>query len=199
MKIGICGANYDGCTFDKSIPYIGVDRGVEHLIACSIKPEIVVGDFDSIINKDSINTFNSHVLPTKKDITDMQYAIEYAISMGYEDIEVYGVTGGRIDHFMAVLCILEKYKDTKIIIKDKQNHISLINAGNHKINCMGYKYFSVFTTASSAITIKNAVYQLDNYLLYSNDPLCVSNEPLNNMFEISTSKSVFIFLSNDEK
>ena len=36
--------------------------------------------------------------------TDTHAAIEYAISKGYDEIELYGVTGGRLDHFFAVMC-----------------------------------------------------------------------------------------------
>ena len=30
------------------------------------------------------------------------------LSKGYDEIELYGVTGGRLDHFFAVMCLLRK-------------------------------------------------------------------------------------------
>ena len=31
-------------------------------------------------------------------------------SKGYDEIEIYGATGGCLDHFFAVMCLLENIK-----------------------------------------------------------------------------------------
>lgn len=124
MKIGICGALAEELDF--SLDYIGVDRGIEILINLGIKPIYAIGDFDSIINKDLLVQLEIERLPTKKDVTDTHAAIEYAISKGYDEIDVYGVTGGRLDHFFSAMCLLEKYQNVKIRIINKQNVIELL-------------------------------------------------------------------------
>ena len=50
---------------------------------------------------------------------------------GYDAIDLYGVTHRRIDHFMAVLCLLEKYQDISITIYDEWNKIFVLKPGQH--------------------------------------------------------------------
>lgn len=195
MKIGICGALAEELDF--SLDYIGVDRGIEILINLGIKPIYAIGDFDSIINKDLLVQLEIERLPTKKDVTDTHAAIEYAISKGYDEIDVYGVTGGRLDHFFSAMCLLEKYQNVKIRIINKQNVIELLKPGKHKIDQSSYKYFSLFALDNSYIDIEHAHYPLDNYYLKREDPLCVSNQTIDEYSYIRNNRAIILVRSND--
>lgn len=176
MKIGIyCGIDV-GEVKDLSIDYIGVDQGVEHLIHQNIKPVFAIGDMDSIQNEDSLKDIASTRASCIKDDTDTALSIAYAIEQGYHEIDLYGVTQKRMDHFLAVLCLLEKYQDYKITIYDQQNKIYVLKPGKHHILKEGYHYFSVFAFDESIITLKECHYPLNQYHLHRYDPLCVSNQ-----------------------
>ena len=118
MKIALCATHLEKMILPQDREYIGVDHGVEELLKQGITPKFAIGDFDSL---------NIQILPERKDVTDTHAAIEYAISKGYDEIELYGVTGGRLDHFFAVMCLLEKYQDVSIKVIDQQNCIQLLN------------------------------------------------------------------------
>lgn len=195
MKIGICSALAE--ELDSSLDYIGVDRGIEILVNQGIKPIYAIGDFDSIKNKDLLVQLEIERLPTRKDITDSHAAIDYAISKGYDEIDVYGVTGGRLDHFLSAMCLLEKYRNVKIKIINKQNVIELLKPGKHKIDQGDYKYFSLFALDNSYIDIEHAQYPLNNYYLRREDPLCVSNQTIDNYSYIRNSRAVILVRSND--
>lgn len=83
------------------------------------------GDFDSLQNRQTLENLNIQILPERKDVTDTHAAIDYLLSKGYDEIEIYGATGGRLDHFFAVMCLLEKYQDIKLKVIDQQNCIQL--------------------------------------------------------------------------
>lgn len=195
MKIGICSALAE--ELDSSLDYIGVDRGIEILVNQGIKPIYAIGDFDSIKNKDLLVQLEIERLPTRKDITDSHAAIDYAISKGYDEIDVYGVTGGRLDHFLSAMCLLEKYRNVKIRIINKQNVIELLKPGKHRIDQGDYKYFSLFALDNSYIDIEHAQYPLNNYYLRREDPLCVSNQTIDNYSYIRNSRAVILVRSND--
>ncbi|WP_455683076.1 thiamine diphosphokinase [Thomasclavelia sp.] len=197
MKIGVCSALAE--ELDSSLDYIGVDRGVEILINQGIKPIYAIGDFDSIKNENLLVQLEIERLPTRKDITDSHAAIDYAISKGYDEIDVYGVTGGRLDHFFSAMCLLEKYQNVKIRIINRQNIIELLKPGNHKIAQAGYKYFSLFALDNSYIDIENAQYPLNNYYLRREDPLCVSNQTIGEYSYVRNSRAVILVRSNDLK
>ena len=195
MKIGICSALAK--ELDSSLNYIGVDRGVEILIKQGIKPIYAIGDFDSIENQDILAKLEIERLPTRKDITDSHAAIEYALSKGYDEIDIYGVTGGRLDHFFSIMCLLERYQNVKIRIIDNQNMIELLKPGRHKITNNGYKYFSLFALKESYINIEHAYYPLDNYYLKHDDPLCVSNQTIDEFAYVTNSNAIILVRSRD--
>ena len=196
MKIGICSALAK--ELDHSLNYRGVDRGVEILIKQGIKPIYAIGDFDSIENQNLLTKLKIERLPTRKDVTDSHAALEYALLQGYDEIDIYGVTGGRLDHFFSVMCLLEKYQSVKIRVIDSQNIIELLKPGKHKIMNDGYKYFSLFALKDSYIDIEHAHYPLHNYYLKHDDPLCVSNQTIEDFAYVTNSETIILIRSRDK-
>lgn len=197
MKIGICATHLEDFQLSKDISYIGVDHGVEELLKQNIEPVFTIGDFDSLKDRETLKNLNLKILPTRKDVTDTHAAVDYAIEKGYDEIELYGVTGGRLDHFFAVICLLEKYKDIDMKIIDKQNYICLLKPGQHKIYSDEYKFISFFALEESLMTLKNAKYLLHDYLLKRDDPLCVSNEVDGDYMIVENTGDIFLMKSRD--
>lgn len=195
MKIGIyCGVK-TGKVKDLEIDYIGVDHGVEHLLSQGIKPIFAIGDMDSIENKKSLKNLHVQEVSSIKDDTDTALAIAYAIKQGYDEIDLYGVTQKRMDHFIAVLCLLERYREYHITIFDEFNKIYVLEPGIHQVMKDNYKYFSVFAFDESIVTLKECHYPLYQYHLLRNDPLCVSNQ-MNNDFAIIENSSWIIVIQS---
>lgn len=195
MKIGLYAAMDNGCVRDRSIPYIAVDRGLSHLARQNIQPIIAIGDFDSLEQKELLKALKVDRYPVMKDDTDTALAVEYALDHGYDEIDIYGVIGARLDHFMAALKLLEKYQNVKITIYDETNQITLLKSGVHHIH-VTHHYFSVFALKDTIITLENALYPLDHYTLKQNDPLCVSNQATGELI-ITNSEPVLYFEADD--
>ena len=86
---------------------IAADGGYEKLK--EITPDIIVGDFDSLGFVPSGK--NVVALPVKKDITDMQCAVDMGIEKECGTFVLYGGMGGRPDHSFAnyaLLCSIAK-------------------------------------------------------------------------------------------
>lgn len=197
MKIIIVASKADNILFDHNQNYIGVDHGVEILQRQGINPVFVVGDFDSLEDEDCIKGIDAKILPERKDVTDTHSALEWAINNGYDEIDIYGATGGRLDHFMAAMCLLEKYANYQIRLLDEQNEIKLLRKGKHIIEKSQYKYFSLFAIDKCFVTIKGSKYNLDNYFLERQDPLCVSNE-VESTVELTIDNSIYFILSKEK-
>lgn len=194
-KIGIYSSIDVGKVRDKEIEYIAADKGVEHLIKQNIKPIYVIGDLDSLENRDILSQFDIKIFPSIKDDTDTALAIKEASQMGYDEIDLYGVTHKRIDHFMAVLCLLRRYSHIKITIYDEYNKIYILKKGQHIIEKDGYKYFSLFSFQPTFVSLEECHYPLDHYLLDSNDPLCVSNQMNDEHAVIAVSEDILLIQS----
>lgn len=197
MKIALCATHLEKMILPQDREYIGVDHGVEELLKQGITPKFAIGDFDSLQNRQTLENLNIQILPERKDVTDTHAAIDYLLSKGYDEIEIYGVTGGRLDHFFAVMCLLEKYQDIKLKVIDQQNCIQLLKPCIHHIENKGYYYFSLFALNESSLSIKQAEYTLDHYLLKREDPLCVSNEVKGEYAIIENSGNILLIQSRD--
>ena len=79
---------------------IACDRGYEYAARCGIKPDLLLGDFDSYTGALPAGVEVLR-LPVEKDDTDTMSAVRRALALGYGDIRVYCALGGRLDHLYA--------------------------------------------------------------------------------------------------
>ena len=113
---------------------------------------MAIGDFDSISEQER-DYLESHLVlnphKSEKDDTDLALGVMQAVEEGYTEINIYGATGGRLDHFMGVLQILEKpeyeAKNIAIQVKDATNVITYLGYGEHKVKRdKAYQYISFY-------------------------------------------------------
>lgn len=196
MRIGLYAAMDNGPVKDQRIDYIAVDGGLAHLYKQGIKPLLAIGDFDSLEDQKLLEDLQVERHPVQKDDTDTALAIKYAVAQGYDEIDVYGVLGGRADHMLAALCLLVQYPDTKITLYDRQNKITYLPKGHHHIPVTD-DYFSLFALKDTVLSLNHCQYPLDHYLLKPFDPLCVSNT-CEDYVLIDNSEAVLFLQTNNE-
>ncbi|OKL37178.1 thiamine diphosphokinase [Domibacillus mangrovi] len=180
--------------------WIGVDRGALYLLNRGIIPMKALGDFDSVSDKERqkiINAVPDHVqYPAEKDETDLEIALTYAISKKPDAIHLYGVTGGRLDHFFGAVTLLMKdevmNEGIAVSIIDRYNHIALYKPGRIEVEAAenDHYYYSFFAMNEKVeeLTLEGFKYPLVSHLLKSGSSRCVSNE-------IIGKKAVFSFQS----
>ena len=119
---------------------IGVDRGNLTLINQGLKPNIAVGDFDSVsadeLARISVSADRVIKLPTHKDDTDLEVALTMAIrEIPESEIQIWGSLGGRLDHMMTnfYLPISEQFESfcQQISLINEQNRIYYLKPGRH--------------------------------------------------------------------
>lgn len=112
---------------------IAADRGLEPCYALSLEPDVLLGDFDSVrpeiyeYYKDTLG-IKTYEYPERKDDTDTELAVRYAIEQGAESILLYGATGTRLDHTMANISLLRIGLLSNVLmeLRDTNNRIRLI-------------------------------------------------------------------------
>lgn len=81
------------------------DGAYEHLKSIGVKPDVILGDFDSL----NYVPEGAKVFPAEKDYTDGELAFTYAMENFGADNVVFIYAGGkREDHFLGNLAILIK-------------------------------------------------------------------------------------------
>lgn len=177
---------------------IAIDGGYRVLIENNIKVDYFFGDFDS--NKDN-KIISEHIFsyPTIKDKGDFELAIDFLIKdlqiSSLDKVIVYNATGGRLDHYYAILNVLKKYSNYNILLIDNNNLIQ-VKKNKFEISKKNYKYISFFSfNDETIISIKGCKYNIDCYHLKKNDNLCLSNEVIS-VCEVNVNHDVLIIQSN---
>ncbi len=89
---------------------ICADGGMHHARALGVRPDVVIGDLDSLPAdaRDELEQAGAEVLafPARKDETDLELALLYAVNRGATQIVVLGALGKRIDHELANILLL---------------------------------------------------------------------------------------------
>ncbi|MCI9031078.1 MAG: thiamine diphosphokinase [Clostridia bacterium] len=70
------------------------------------RPDLLIGDFDSITSHGLFEDVDMEKFPVKKNCTDAQLAVERAARLGFEEIEIYGAFGLRPDHELVNYALL---------------------------------------------------------------------------------------------
>ena len=173
---------------------IGADRGYLVLKSNKIQPNAVIGDFDSY--EGEIACENIIRFPVKKDYTDCELAIKYAIEKGYRNIRIYGAIGGALDHTIANIALLAKYSKESIDIAffDNENVVFAITNSGVSFDSNASGRISVFSFDDEALGVfeKGLLYELDGAILENKAPLGVSNEFVGKKSIVSVEKGTLI-------
>ena len=89
---------------------IAADGGGKHLAALGVRPDVVVGDMDSL-GRDIWAAWEREgtrivAYSAEKDETDLELALLYAVEQYSDDIKVIGALGGRLDQMLANIFLL---------------------------------------------------------------------------------------------
>ncbi len=184
---------------DESSFIIAADSGYKKCISAGIKPNLIIGDFDSSAYPNE-NCEIIH-LPVEKDDTDTFYCVKEAVRRGFKQIEIYNAIGDRVDHTYAnMLCLVYCLKKgVKVFIKNKKNKIFFVDDEVYLDNGE-YEYFSVFsfTEKSEGVTIKDSYYQVENITLNNYDQFGESNHFDGKTVKISVKKGILIVIQSND-
>jgi len=157
---------------------IAADGGYARVEAAGLKPDLIIGDFDSlgrVPEADRVIT-----LPTVKDVTDTWAAITMGKERGYSRFYLYGCTGGRVDHTLANIQSLAALAEEGMqgVLVDRNQIITAISSGTLHFDAAASGYLSVFSFSErcTGVTLRGLKYELEDAQLSSLFPLGVSNE-----------------------
>ena len=154
---------------------LAADSGYLTAQKLNISPDIILGDFDSA----EIPYTDAEILkvPAEKDETDTMLACTVAVERGAAELLILGGTGGRADHFLSNLFLLESLcdKGISVSLSDGENTLRILRDETTSVPNRG-GYFSLFALDTCTVTIDRCKYPLNHYTLTRTHPFAVSNE-----------------------
>jgi len=170
------------------------DGAYNFLKEINIKPDLIIGDFDSInkLPKDI-----PHLHTPNQNFTDFEKAIKYIIKNKYNSIDVFAANGLEQDHFLGNMTTALKYKKKIQIVffDDKQTYYFIEK--KFKIENIKGKKVSLFPFPKAKnIFSKGLQYPLNGMdLNMTKNKIGTRNLAIENTVEIKFSKgNILIFI-----
>ena len=195
----IIGNNFDISSYNFTNKIVvGVDKGAYLAYLSNVKLDYAVGDFDSI-SAQEVEELYSYTNVVKlnpiKDDTDTLYALK--MFKNYDNLIVLGgISGKRIDHFVANLKLFYDFPNLTIV--DNDTVIKLCD----KISTFRkdeYNFYSFFALEDVYdLSLKGFKYELENYTLSHTSNLGVSNEIVEGIANLSYSKGKLLLIKTKE-
>ena len=109
------------------------DSGLRHAKALGIRPDYIVGDFDSV-SPEVWDYYKGQGIPVRqfparKNETDMELGVLLALELGANELVLFGGIGDRFDHTLAnahyLLSLLKKGVRARLV--DEKNCVEVID------------------------------------------------------------------------
>ena len=165
---------------------IAADSGMEFLKRIGKKPDLLLGDFDSVSDgtlayfqrQDDIEWRR---LNPVKDDTDTEAAVRFAVERGVKELTLLGATGSRLDHVLSNIAMLGIGLEAGISMQivDANNRIQMVASGIKIKKESQYGTYVSLVAYSKEVThvyLKGFKYPLSDYCLKSFTSIGISNE-----------------------
>ena len=182
---------------------IAADSGYLTAKRLGVKPDLLLGDLDSLdrsqLSPGELDEMQKIIVSPIKDDTDTQLAADTAIARGADEIMIVGGLGGRLDHTLSSVFLLEYLAEKGIAcaMTDGQSDVRILRGGQTlTVKKSGRKYLSLIslTDECRGVTISGVYYPLEKAELTRRYSWAVSNEITAQAAEITLSEGVMLVI-----
>lgn len=199
------------CSPDVHIPEhdlcIAADSGFDTAKRIGVFPHIIIGDFDSVSElpekyTDPVTGRESEIIrhPAQKNETDTMLAARDAVERGASELYIIGGLGGRADHTISNVFLLEKLRRDNVdgILTDGENELRVVTDGACvRLPYGEYRYFSTLALDTAEVSVTGCAYPLDHSILTRSEAYAVSNEPLPCGAEVTCHKGKLLIIRSE--
>jgi thiamine pyrophosphokinase len=182
---------------------IGADGGTHHILALGLRPDVIVGDLDSVGAQVVAELEAAGVAverhPIAKDQTDLEIAIERALRDGADEVLLVAALGGRLDQTLANLLILGQ-RDWPVPVRLAEgNEVAEILHGGEELQILTPPGSIVSAIPLSAtvtgITYTGLQYPLENATLALGSTRGISNAVATSPATIAIDGGILLVIS----
>lgn len=173
------------------------DSGYDNASKLEMTPNLIIGDMDSI--KADTTFIKKIIAPSKKDESDLFLCVLEAVKLKAKNIDIICATGGRLDHTLANISILEFLGNQTINgrIFDEQNIINWLDSENSYKNTS--KYISIIPISKKiTFSTTNLIYKTNFLTVKRSEIISISNECISEEFTISLHKGKALLIQSDD-
>ncbi len=184
---------------------IGADGGTMHCLALGRRPDVVVGDLDSLSGGVVADLRAAGVEieehPVAKDKTDLDLAIDRAIRDGADAVLLVGALGGRLDQTLSNLLLLARREWPVPLSLAEGDELAQVVRGGETITVGGEPGSTVSAVPLSevvtGVTYTGLAYPLADATLRLGSTRGVSNELAGREARISVGAGMLLVISRE--
>lgn len=178
---------------------IAADRGLEAFHAAGVAPDLLIGDMDSVdavILDQYEGQANQTRLCCEKDDTDGEAALHLALERGADRVTFLGALGGRLDHALANLMLLNRAHQLGVRAEILDEKVRIFRVEGHAVlrGALGDTVSLLPLGKAEGVTLEGFHYPLENGTLTSDRTLGISNIVNSDDAQVTvTSGDLFLF------
>ena len=181
---------------------VGVDGGIHHLISLGYSPDVMIGDFDSTNLEAHKNKWpKAQVLKfnTEKDMTDAELAFSYTAGKGFSEMIVIGAFGGRLDHLLGNIFLLERYPNIMLLGPFNRAKLLVGPTDREIVKRSGFLSLIPISDLAEGVTLKGFKYPLDDVVLRRGTTWGISNEIVSEQAHIFIRQGKVLAIISEEE
>ncbi len=181
---------------------VAVDGGLSFFRKSGLKPDLIIGDFDSITRdpKRDYPKTELIIFPTAKDKTDTQLAVECAIDRGATSIDIVQPIFGEADHFTGNLMLLASLLESRRL---RGLRVRLVNAAYEILflrdsqryipDAVGDTVSIVPLTSTIRLTCTGTAFPAERLLVRRGETVALRNKIVRRQARIAVKGQAFVF------
>ena len=180
---------------------ICADGGLRHARACGIQPDLEIGDFDSGNAPEDIPIIR---LKPEKDDSDLMCCTKEALKHDPDKIVYACASGGRLDHFLSNLSLLEyvEQHNCHAVLYDAQNRVSFHRGGaKYYRKDTQYSYVGIIPLDEklTGVTLRGLKYLLTDAVVHRSQMITISNEAVEDTYMISVEEGRSLVIESRDR
>ncbi len=178
---------------------IAADGGTRHAIALGRTPNTIIGDLDSLPVNFEPSTFDGEIIlyPKDKNETDLELAIQHALTLNPEQIIILAALGGRLDQTLGNIALVSNVQRLtfNVILDDGteevffcREHIQINGASGDTVSLIPWQ------GQVTGIITTGLKWPLQNETLYPQKTRGISNEMLNDTATVQIKSGLLLIV-----
>lgn len=173
------------------------DGGAQKALLTGYKPDLIVGDLDSLEGRDRLPKSTEVVAVRRQDNTDFEKTLDLMLERGMDDFLVTAFAGGRIDQTIANVQIAFEYaRRCTIALVDREFVLLPVMASMQERLPPGTTVSMVSMTDESVVTTEGFAFELDRSSLPKGGH-GVSNRTVRELVRIDVHKGGILLMIKD--
>jgi thiamine pyrophosphokinase len=178
---------------------IAADGGTRHALALGLNPNVIIGDLDSLPENFEISKFENEVVlyPKDKNETDLELAIQHALTLNPKEIVILAALGGRLDQTLGNIALISDIRPLTFDLRLDdgleevffcRDQIQINGASGDTVSLIPWQ------SEVAGIVTQGLKWPLQNEPLYPNKTRGISNEMLSDKAMIQIKSGLLLIV-----